>query len=383
MVSKNTRLLNLDLLRLFSAAMVLLFHYGFRMGISGEGAGIGFPELAPVAMWCEAGLLVFFTISGYVIAMSAEDRPAYEFAAGRIARLWPTFVLCATITAIVLTFLPLPTLAPPTLAQWSAHLVIVSRALGQPFLDGAYWTIVYEIIFYVWVFVFSALGLFGRHWRAIVVAWLALSATNELVVGSGAIQKLFITEYSGFFGFGLCLFKLRASARRDDFGVLTAAAIWACAAPFVTEPLFVEMYAIARPETGLMLMGPLSLATVIAAVFLPACRLSPPVAIGLGGLTYPLYLLHQNIGYAMFAHFADTGNRWLVFAFTVAVLVALSWMIARFFEPATRRATFAMCLKLRDTALRHLHRPAWTAQRKRRGPEDRAAYETASVEEAR
>jgi peptidoglycan/LPS O-acetylase OafA/YrhL len=361
------RLLNLDLLRLFSAIMVLLFHYGFRMAISGEGGGIGFPELAPVAMWGEAGLLIFFTISGYVIAMSAEGRPPGDFVAGRIARLWPTFVLCATITALVLSLFPVPTLAPPTLAQWLAHLVIVSRALGQPFLDGAYWTIVYEIVFYGWVFLFSAFGLFNRHWRGILLAWLALSAGNELLFGSGAIQKLFITEYSGFFGFGLCLFKLRASARRDDFWVLAATAIWACAAPFVTEPLFFETYALARPELGLMLMGPLSLAAVIAAVFLPACPLSPKLAIALGGLTYPLYLLHQNIGYAMFSRFADDGNRWLVFMALVASLIALSWLIARFFEPATRLKIFAFCMAARDIAVGKI-RLTRKSERERRDP---------------
>jgi peptidoglycan/LPS O-acetylase OafA/YrhL len=350
------RLLNLDLLRLLSAIMVLLFHYGFRMAISGEGGGIGFPELAPVAMWGEAGLLIFFAISGYVIAMSAEGRPPSDFAAGRIARLWPTFVLCATITAIVLSLFPVPTLAPPTLSQWLAHLVIVSRALGQPFLDGAYWTIVYEIVFYGWVFLFSALGLFDRYWRRILLAWLALSAGNELLVGSGAIQKLFITEYSGFFGFGLCLFKLRAQARREDFLVLSAAAIWACAAPFVTEPLFFETYALARSDLGLMLMGPLSLAAVVAAVFLPACPLSPKLAVTLGGLTYPLYLLHQNIGYAIFANFADDANRWLVLTGLIAVLAGISFAIATAFEPVTRRTVFALLLQTRDLALVHLRR---------------------------
>ena len=45
--AKPVRLLNLDLLRLVSALLVLFFHYGFRMRITGEGGGIGFPELAP------------------------------------------------------------------------------------------------------------------------------------------------------------------------------------------------------------------------------------------------------------------------------------------------------------------------------------------------
>jgi peptidoglycan/LPS O-acetylase OafA/YrhL len=342
------RLLNLDLLRLLSALMVLFFHYGFRMQISGEGGGIGFPELAPAAMWFDAGLLVFFTISGYVIAMSAEQRPPFEFAAGRLARLWPTFVLCATISAMVLTIEPLPTQPPPTLPQWLAHLFMISRVLGESFLDGAYWTIAYEIVFYGWVFLFSALGLFSRHWRAIIIAWLCLSAANELFLHSGIIQKLLITEYSGFFAFGLCLYKLRHSARLSDFCVLTLAALWASSCVFITEPDFLQTYFIARPDLGLMLSGPLSLAAVVVAVFAPTLPLRPSLAIAVGGLTYPLYLLHQNIGYAVFAHFADRENRWMVLIILLCLVVLMSWAIASLFEPRARKAMFALCLRLRE-----------------------------------
>ena len=48
----------------------------------------------------------------------------------------------------------------------------------------------------------------------------------------------------------------------------------------------------------------------------------------LGGLTYPLYLLHQHIGYAVFARFATAQNRWAVAALLVCGLLALSCVIA-------------------------------------------------------
>lgn len=92
MAQNTTRLLNLDILRLVSAVLVLAYHYGFRMEVTGEGGGIGFPEFAPAA----PGLArfrfadLFFAISGYVITLSAEGRTAFDFAVGRVARLWPT-----------------------------------------------------------------------------------------------------------------------------------------------------------------------------------------------------------------------------------------------------------------------------------------------------
>ncbi|RWX75033.1 acyltransferase [Neorhizobium lilium] len=346
MVKQSERLLNLDLLRLASALMVLLFHYGFRMRISGEGGGVGFPELAPMAVWGDVGLLIFFAISGYVITMSAEGRSAYAFAAGRIGRLWPTFMVCATITAIVLTFLPVPTLPAPTLGQWLAHVFIISRALGQPFLDGAYWTIAYEIIFYGWIFLLIAVGIFERYWRVIVTIWLALSVLNESLIHSGALEKLLITSYSGYFAFGLALFRLRMSFSWTGAGVLLAAACWAAATPFLTEPEFVATYGMDRSMTGLLLMGPVALVAVAIAALLPSLPIKPALAVTLGGLTYPLYLLHQNIGYAVFANFGTTQSRWLLLGAILTVITALSLAISKTVEPPARRAIIAASLRL-------------------------------------
>ncbi|PQA71617.1 acyltransferase family protein [Brucella oryzae] len=337
MMQNQKRLLNLDILRMVSALLVLTYHYGFRMEVSGEGGGIGFPEFAPAAMWLDSGLLIFFAISGYVIALSSEGRSAFDFAVGRAARLWPTFMLCATATAIVLYNWPIPGLPTPTVKQWFAHLVINARALGQPFLDGAYWTIAYEVMFYGWVFVFIALGWFKKHWQAIVISWLVLSIANELRIDSEVLRKLVITEYSGYFVFGITLYKLRQRQTPGAFVILAASILWATATPFIIEPKFFELYDIHRNTAGLALVGPIAVSCVALCVMLPALPIRPAIATGIGGLTYPLYLLHQHIGYAIFARFGADHSRWLVGAILVAILFFASWLIAVFFEPPARR----------------------------------------------
>jgi peptidoglycan/LPS O-acetylase OafA/YrhL len=358
MAKQSGRLLNLDLLRLVSALMVLSFHYGFRMRISGEGGGMGFPELAPVAIWGDIGLLIFFAISGYVITMSAEGRSAYAFAAGRLARLWPSFFVCATITALVLVALPVPNLPGPTLGQWLAHLIILSRMLGQPFLDGAYWTIAYEIIFYAWIFLAIATGIFQRHWRLIVLLWLGVSVLNEVLLHSGAIQKLFITTYSGYFAFGLSLFRLRTAYSRTGACVLAASACWAAVTPLIIEQEFLVTYGLDRSMIGLVLMGPAALAMVAAAALLPSLNIRPSLAVALGGLTYPLYLLHQNIGYAVFANFGTQENRWVLLATLLVVLFGASFAISKAVEPPARRAIIAASLRLQAGLGRLRQKPA-------------------------
>lgn len=336
-MQKQTRLTNLDVLRFVSALLVMAYHYGFRMEVTGEGGGTGFPELASFAIWFDSGLLIFFAISGYVITLSAEGRTAFDFAVGRVARLWPAFVLCATMTAIILSKWPVPGLPAPTFKQWLAHFAINARALGQSFLDGAYWTIAYELMFYGWVFIFIALGWFKKYWQAIVVCWLALSVSNELHIDSEVLRKIFITEYSGYFVCGMALYKFGQRQSLAGIFIFAIAVLWATATPFVIEPKFFEMYGLRRSTGGLSLVGPIAISSVALCVMLPRLPIRSATTIGIGGLTYPFYLLHQNIGYAVFARFGMDYGRWLVGMCLIIGLLLTSWLVATFFEPLGRR----------------------------------------------
>jgi peptidoglycan/LPS O-acetylase OafA/YrhL len=104
---------------------------------------------------------------------------------------------------------------------------------------------------------------------------------------------------------------------------------------FFIEPKFDEMYGIHRSTVGLALIGPIAVSCVAFCVMLPTLPIRPAIATGIGGLTYPLYLLHQHIGYATFARFVDR-DRWIVAAVLVATLLLAPWLIAAFFEPPAR-----------------------------------------------
>lgn len=348
----------LDLLRLVSALMVLGFHYGFRMAASGRGGAVAFPDLAPAALWADAGLLVFFTISGYVIALSAENRTAYGFAVGRLARLWPAFVVCATATALVTAAWPVPGTPAPTLAQWAAQLVIVSRLLGQPAMDGAYWTIEYEVVFYAWVTVLIASGLPRRRWILAVAAWLVLSVLNETAIGSGALRKVFLTDSSGFFAFGMLVFQAQQGVDRRVAALLVLALAWTTMSRFVVEPHFLQVYGIHRSPAGLALVGLAAPGVVALAASLRTVANPRGVAVWAGGLTYPLYLLHQAIGYAVFARFGTPDNRWIVAGLLVAVLLVLAGLVAAWVEPAGRRLVLAAAGALKRRWLAARSRPA-------------------------
>ncbi|MNV83633.1 Acyltransferase family protein [compost metagenome] len=53
----------------------------------------------------------------------------------------------------------------------------------------------------------------------------------------------------------------------------------------------------------------------------------------LGYISYPLYLLHQNIGFVLMRKMEQyIGNEYLVILITMVLIVTLSWLVTRFLE---------------------------------------------------
>jgi len=205
----TNRLYGLDILRLLMALSVLFYHFGFRGPAHGDMPALDLPLwLSEASRYGYLGVSVFFMISGFVIAYSAEGRTATEFAIARFSRIYPTFLICMTVTFFVESWAGTPQISA-SFGDYLANLVLVSRVFGHPFMDGAYWSIVLEVIFYGWVFLLMITGLFQRHKLPILCVWLAASYLNATVLHLGVLEVLLITKYSGFFIAGIAIYELR------------------------------------------------------------------------------------------------------------------------------------------------------------------------------
>lgn len=102
--------------------------------------------------WLEAGRYgahVFFVISGLVIALTlVRSETALEFARRRFARIYPAF-LCGVTLALVMTAVLGPPFGPRELTDYLANLTLAAPHLGQPWIDGSYWTLLVEAKFYL------------------------------------------------------------------------------------------------------------------------------------------------------------------------------------------------------------------------------------------
>jgi hypothetical protein len=164
---------------------------------------------------------------------------------------------------------------------------------------------VIEVVFYAWVAVFMALGLFPRRIDAIIVAWLAITFANELTIDAPIFEKLFMADDSGFFMAGLLIYQ-HYRGRRD-------ARLWALSALALGTAVFQAIHKLERLDVlthgtfnpwVVAAICVVSLGIVLLATRLRYVPMPAKVVLAAGGVTYPLYLLHMQLGYVIFTALA-------------------------------------------------------------------------------
>ncbi|NOV25879.1 acyltransferase [Cupriavidus necator] len=344
----------IDILRLACAVAVMLFHFGFR-GYTADGLlDARFPELARVAKYGWAGVEIFFMISGYVIYDSVRMKTVKSFLYGRAVRIFPTLWLCAAITATVVFLLE------ATRFYIGRHDVPGNLVLWVPFdgysyqmIDGAYWSLVLELQFYAMVAVVVA--ALGRDALLPSLSFLVLiNLLLKICVPEAAFPERWLCgAYVGFFGIGAALRCL--STRRDMAHSSLLLLVSVVSAVFYTTQKV--QYVETHYETWLngwyvaaiLVFGAIIL--VVDTLYDLVPRSLSSFAAVAGGVTYPLYLLHQNIGYTILNEIFSHRNRWVGLALTVAAVFVLAVAVYYLFDRPVRRYLMTRGSSLRDPVL--------------------------------
>ena len=333
---EHSRAPALDVLRLVAVLAVAAYHFGFQ----GPARLVAVPDVASVARYGFMGVPAFFVISGFVIAYSAEGRTAISFAIARFSRIYPTFLLCMTLTFVAVHFFGEPYFKA-TFLQWASNLVIVAPA--HTYIDSAYWSLVVEAIFYGWVAVLIRLGLFQRRCDTLLLVWIAISLLNELTVDIRFFGKTLLTDYSGYFASGIVMYQMLVG--KPD------GRLWGVFALAVGTGIYQSVHNLRwiRQETGsdfdeLTVAGLFvaSVAIIFLATRIKHLPLNPKLWLAIGGCTYPLYLLHQQLGYVAFTHMDASTHRFFFAAIVVTTIAFASLGIWRFFERPVQRWSKAM-----------------------------------------
>jgi peptidoglycan/LPS O-acetylase OafA/YrhL len=326
------RIHQLDLFRFIAALAVVCFHY-FHMGpFFGFYSKPGIP-VEQVARYGFLGVQMFFIISGFVIAMSANGKSAREFLRGRAIRLLPLFWVACLFTFAVIRLAGPASLKVST-ASLAASLVMLPAVTHRfRYVDGVYWTLAFEWLFYAGMAAALRTGLYKKHLSKVLFAWLALSAAMLGTDGSHWVLRFItVAEYSPYFVAGVGCYRLYT--QRAEFGdIFNLAVSFMLAVKWSQKHVaeFQTIYPLSEPVV-------VSLVCAIFLMFLLFSTgklewLNKKAFAPLGALTYALYLTHQNIGYAMLGAKGGTyAPTLLAVAGVVLCALILAFLMHRYVE---------------------------------------------------
>ncbi|MEL7065688.1 MAG: acyltransferase, partial [Bacteroidota bacterium] len=302
----------MDSLRAVAIFWVFFYHFFEFWTPSGHGmALLPFGDAArgfPLFDVGHLGVSLFFIISGFVILLTLQRTASIiEFAVRRVARLYPTLILCGTITFFV-TSLFGPEQIRVGVSEFLLSILSlppenVGTILGISdwgWLDGSYWSLWVEIRYYA---IFGLIFyMFRTNWLTV---WLIFQAACLVLflsfkfTGLGILDSLgglLIYQFVPLFSVGMFAYLIYMKADGRSFTRIMLVLS-------VLHSFLVSMFSSSDPSANTsLILGNLVVFTLFFGALTSkplqkALSFGPLVKIGQS--SYSFYLLHQMIGLSL------------------------------------------------------------------------------------
>ncbi len=282
-----------------------------------------FPILSEITKFGYLGVALFFMISGYVITLSATNRSALEFAISRFVRLYPAFWAGVFITCSISILLGSKHYSA---GQIFANLTMLHDYLGFEDIDGVYWTLQVELKFYGCIFILLLAGLF-RYFSAWLSVWLFLTVLYLLTEQPFFMGFFINPNQSCFFIAGVAFYLIHQEGlgKFNTFILLSSLALstiqgFKQASDFMINPdLTSKMVAVLIIWFCYLLFYLL----VTERIKLP----NKKIYVLLGGLTYPLYLIHNVAGKTIINHLKNITPEWVAIFIVTLLMFSISYLV--------------------------------------------------------
>lgn len=308
----GNRIQELDALRGIAALMVVLFHftmfrhdmpYVFRFGVT--------------------GVDLFFMISGYVIFLTINRVQDWrDFVVSRVARLYPAYWTAVLLTAGLLYFFDRPHFYPRASV---VNLTMLQNFMGVGDLDGAYWTLAVELLFYGLMLLLLVSGQLRavETWGTLFLAVLLVVHLVGPVWFTGlyklTLEYLPLISHAPLFFSGILFYNLQHRPPNR----LRHLAIAGCLifSGYLHDKGGTAMGAISGPEHNLVL----ALYVVLFYLFInkKLAFLVNKFTVFLGTISYSLYLIHYTLCVKVVLAQLENRGWGLIPASAVALLVGL------------------------------------------------------------
>ncbi|ACE94925.1 putative acyltransferase protein (plasmid) [Rhizobium etli CIAT 652] len=337
-----------------AVALVVLYHFLSR--VPHEALGSAEAPILQLQIG-EVGVLIFFVISGYLITKSvAKTTDVAAFYAKRLSRIWPLFIVSVITVFVFIHFVQPPAvLGPhsffekqPTVFDLLGNLFFLED-LGFTWVDGAYWSLVVELKFYLFIGLFAvafkerivqtfcSVALFMSSIDLLILLIdrtpgipLGFESSNHLRFVSRVMHGLFISQYLPFFALGV------AMAGRTHDGVLNA--LLALAVAFGVMAIRNDAFMFDQNVQFLFVLA--------VALLADKLLFQSAVVVWIGNYSYSIYLFHQVIGLALIKLFTPIMGIDLAIAASLGIVIAIAWLASVLFELRYRHIVAAQLYRI-------------------------------------
>lgn len=353
MTDNNKRFGHIDSMRAIAALLVVWLHTSeIFVKISTPSVQDGLYQVAHFFDFGRIGVVIFFAISGFVIPASLSGNRlegTRAFIIKRFFRMYPLYWLSIPFGLITSWYIWGKDISG-TAILW--NFTMVQEAVGYPSIQGLYWTLQTELAFYalcvglfltgllrsVWVlsglaamFTLAHLGppvlaLIGVHVPSISSPALATMSLNLGVMFWGALFRAWVDQRA-----------FPAAANVPLFGYVIA---WLCLVLYA-----IKLYAINAAYW--QLVAPYAIGISAFAALAISKRVTSPLLVWLGTVSYSIYLLHPVVLYTISSLVQLSDMEWLkgwttggYMLLAIIMTVLLSALTYRYVErPAMRLGT--------------------------------------------
>lgn len=321
-ITNKHRFLEIDALRGLAASIVIISHYtwayDYHFNLLAEHK-FHFP-------YGDLGVEIFFIISGFVIFMTiSRIKTVTDFFISRFSRLYPTYWFCMLLTALVITIFPVPTLGHYTIKEILVNFTMIEGLFKIRYVDQVYWSLELELFFYVIMAVIFYLKKL-KYIDYIVIGWLMLCAIRLFINFplEKFVAKILILDSAPLFITGILMYKikLKTATILNHITILAALVIYCF---YIYEKYSSDIIPFILIITAYLIFY------IYALKGMPF--LKNKVLLFLGVISYPLYLLHNVIGYAILYRIrVYIHNQFLYAVITAGIAILLAYIVTKYFD---------------------------------------------------
>lgn len=317
-MKNNKRILELDALRGLAALAVVIYHYTSRHLKLFQPKFENYYEFK----YGNMGVELFFILSGFVIFMSLDRvKNTFEFLYKRFLRLYPAYWIC-----VIITFVCVKSFGLEGKEISFSHLLVnfsmLQYGLLIPSVDGVYWSLFHELMFYVLIASFLNI-IKGKFLNHFMISWLLLSIINHFFHITG-VSLLLNLSYAPLFTSGIYFYKLSLD-RSNKFYFLM---IILC---YFTYSLICDAEANRLVFELIIVLGFFIIFFLYTIGKLKFLAIKP--LIFLGNISYVLYLIHQNIGYIIINHlYENFSKNQILLIIPISFSIILAYFITNSIE---------------------------------------------------